>query len=370
LNGTRILYVINGFDPGGAEHGLLTLIQVGFFDGRELKVLGFCKGRGDLAERIGEAIGADNLLIAKDGEALSAGGLLRGGVALFALLRRWRPDAVVLSLKQANVVGRAVLCLFPGIRCISFEHIARYRARRGERLYGMLLWLISFRVDGIWADCRETLEATRAYFTRRSRHEAVVPLFVAAASMPRKTDYALGDAVRLATAGRLVDRKNVDAIIEVVKMLKERGVDARLDIFGDGPEMAHLQALTARHGLGGAVRFHGYRADWLNEAAAHDVFINMGDTEGFCIVAAEAMSAGLPVVAVDVGGIREYGVHLQNMIKLEAVDRQRLASVLERLLDDEDMRRRIGERARADMLAAYSIDALRECGQRMFSTLR
>ena len=46
----RILYVVNGFDRGGAEHGLLTLVENGAFEQHELRVLALCRGRGDLAD--------------------------------------------------------------------------------------------------------------------------------------------------------------------------------------------------------------------------------------------------------------------------------------------------------------------------------
>lgn len=362
----RILYVINGFDPGGAEHGLLTLLRAGFFAGHDLKVLGFCRGRGDLAGRISGEIGEENLLLAKAEEALSLRGIFSGGALLFRLLRHWRPDACILSLKQANVVGRFMLCFFSGVFCISFEHIARYRARRGEWLYGALLRLLSFRVDGVWADCRETLEQTRGYFTPRARREYVVPLFVADASVKQKASYALSGCALLVTAGRLVDRKNVDAIIKALKSLRDRGVTARLEIFGDGPELPRLQVLAAGLGLEEHVSFCGYKADWLALARSGDVFINAGDTEGFCIVAAEAMSVGLPVVAINVGGIREYGIHDVNMMKLTSVDHEGMAEVLAKLLSSEDDRRRMGDAARADMLAAFSAEALRERGREIF----
>ena len=44
----RILYFIYGFDPGGAEHGLLTLLRAGFFSGHQVKILACCRGRGGL----------------------------------------------------------------------------------------------------------------------------------------------------------------------------------------------------------------------------------------------------------------------------------------------------------------------------------
>lgn len=358
---TRILYVINGFDPGGAEHGLLSLIQNGFFSGHELTVMGFCKGRGALSDRIAAAIGPSNMRIVTAEEVLTLPGCLRGALALVRELRTRRPDMVVLSLKQANVIGRIVLCLFPGIRCISFEHIARYRARRAEQVYRYLLWLFSFRVNEIWADCAETLRETGRYFMPRRRRTAIVPLFQAADEAV-KTDYRVSGPLRLAGAGRLVDRKNFALVIDAVGRLRDEGLDVRLDIFGDGPEGGALGRKIETLGLGDAARLRGYVSAWSAEAAGYDIFVNMSDTEGFCIVVAEAMSAGLPVVATDVGGIRDYGVEGANMLKLNKVDTGSLVAALHRLMSDEEFRRRLGEAGRRDMRRDYSTGAVRARG--------
>lgn len=88
----------------------------------------------------------------------------------------------------------------------------------------------------------------------------------------------------------------------------------------------------------------------------------MSDTEGFCIVVAEAMSAGLPVVATDVGGIRDYGVEGANMLKLNKVDTGSLVAALHRLMSDEEFRRRLGEAGRRDMRRDYSTGAVRARG--------
>ena len=60
--------------------------------------------------------------------------------------------------------------------------------------------------------------------------------------------------------------------------------------------------------------------------------MNLSDTEGLCIVVAEAMAAGLPVVATAVGGIREYGRDGQNMLKLDSPDVTELVAQLDRLM--------------------------------------
>lgn len=355
----RILYVINGFDPGGAEHGLLTLIRNGFFSGHDLTVMGFCRGQGALADEIATALGPLTLEIVTQDETLTLRGCCAGGLALWRRLRRQRPDIVVLSLKQANIIGRAVLCAFPGIRCVAFEHIARYRARRAEQVYGYLLWLLSFRVNEIWADCEETLRETGRYFMPRRRRLAVVPLFQAGDGIA-KTDYRITGPIRLVGAGRLVDRKNFGMVVDAVARLRDDGLDVRLDIFGDGPERGALERKIEGARLDGAVKLRGYMSDWSARAAGYDAFVNMSDTEGFCIVAAEAMSVGLPVVATNVGGLRDYGVDDVNMLKLDAVDVELLVAAIRKIAADEAFRRRLGEAGRADMQRDYSAKALRE----------
>ena len=66
----RILYVLNGFDRGGAEHGLLTLVESGAFKDHDLRVLALCRGRGDLADTIGAKLGKRIQFVTK-GETLT-----------------------------------------------------------------------------------------------------------------------------------------------------------------------------------------------------------------------------------------------------------------------------------------------------------
>jgi glycosyltransferase involved in cell wall biosynthesis len=354
----RILYVINGFDPGGAEHGLLTLLEDGFFAGHDLKILALCRGRGALASRVAQAAGPANIVMASTGETLTSRACVDGARILWRQHRQWRPDVVVLSLKQANVIGRAVACLFPSSRCVSFEHISRYRARRAEWAYQHLLKLLSFRVDEIWADCEETHAETARYFLPRRRRQHVIPLFRTELAAPYKADYRLHSPLRIAAAGRLVERKNFPIAIEAVRTLSARGIPARLDIFGDGPDMASLQSAVDEWNLAGSVNLAGYRENWAREVLAHDVFVNLSDTEGFCIVVAEAMAAGLPVVATPVGGIKEYGRDNENIVSLRNADATHLTEQILRLANDDALRQRLGERARLDMIASHSSSAI------------
>lgn len=359
----RVLYFINGFDPGGAEHGLLTLVESGFFTGHTLRVIGMCRGRGNLADALRIVMGRENVRVVDEQEDLSLRACVLSTLALAREIRRFRPDIVVLSLKQANVVGRFVLRAYPGIRCVSFEHISRYRAQRAENIYARLLTFLSGRVDEVWSDCRETLEATRPYFKPRKRREEVVPLFCLREDVGAKSDYAVRGPVRIAAAGRLVGRKNFDRIVLAVKELNDAGVAAELAIFGDGPERDAIEALVRRLDLSDKVSLPGYRARWFDEASDYDLFVNASDTEGFCIVAAEALAVGLPTIATDVGGIREYGRDGENMLKLKDESLETLTSAIKRMAADESLRRNLGQKARLDIAARHTPDAILSRGK-------
>jgi glycosyltransferase involved in cell wall biosynthesis len=355
----RILYVVNGFDPGGAEHGLLTLVENGAFEGHDLQVLAFCRGRGDLADRIAARLGKQVHFVTNR-DTPTAWACAAGFFGILRTALSFRPQKMVLSLKQANVVGRLAALLLPRLTCVAFEHIAEYRARRFQRLYGPLLRLLSWRVDEIWADCAETLEETDRYFRPRRRATHVIPLFVADGQVPFKTDYALGSRLRLAAAGRLVPRKNLPVMIEAVGALSEEDVDVTLDVYGDGPERQALETLILQHRLQERVTLHGYRRDWVTLAVQADIFLNLSEMEGFCIAAAEAMLGGLPVIAVDVGGIRDYGRGDENMLKLAAPDSEATRAAILRLVQDSALRERVGRQARVDMLRSYDKVACRQ----------
>jgi len=355
----RILYVLNGFDHGGAEHGFLTLVENGAFEDHDLRVLAFCRGRGELADAIVARLGK-RVQFATNGDSLTVWACTAGFFSILRTALSFRPQKMVLSLKQANVVGRFAAMVVPRLTCVAFEHIAEYRARRFQGLYRPLLRMLSARVDEVWADCEETLDETCRYFVPRHRPRHVIPLFVAESQGPFKTDYALRPRLRLAAAGRLVARKNVPLMVEAVDALRGDDVDVTLDVYGDGSEKQGIETLLAKRCLEDRVTLHGYRTDWVTRAVEADIFLNLSEAEGFCIVVAEAMLAGLPVIAVDVGGIRDYGRDGENMLKVSAPNAEDARTAILRLMGDSCLRERLGRQAREDMLQDYDAVACRQ----------
>lgn len=106
-------------------------------------------------------------------------------------------------------------------------------------------------------------------------------------------------------AGRFVDWKGFEYLIEAYAKFLKAGAaaDTCLWLVGDGPEMPRYRALVEKLGLGEKTAFHGFARDIRPWLWAADIFVQPSqEPEGFSLMLLEAMSAGLPSIATDIGG--------------------------------------------------------------------
>ena len=102
--------------------------------------------------------------------------------------------------------------------------------------------------------------------------------------------------------GRLIEHKNVSALIEAIALLAGTGTTVTCTIIGTGPDEGRLQALAAERGVLQYVTFLGRLSESsqvLARMKGAAVFCTLSEREGFGIAALEAMACGLPVVAYD-----------------------------------------------------------------------
>jgi len=102
-----------------------------------------------------------------------------------------------------------------------------------------------------------------------------------------------------------VPTKRVVDVVRAAAIVTREEPGARFLVVGDGPERAALQSLAASLGIEGAVDFRPATDETPTVLAALDVFVHASAFEGLPRVVLEAMSAGVPVVAQDVGATRE-----------------------------------------------------------------
>jgi glycosyltransferase involved in cell wall biosynthesis len=171
----------------------------------------------------------------------------------------------------------------------------------------------------------------------------------------RATHGLEGKRVVLCVA-RLVPIKNLALLIEAVADVHRVNRDVVLVLVGEGPQRAALEGQARSLGIADAVRFAGYVAQedtaaWYRTA---DVFALPSDFDNSPNVVLEAMAAGLPIVATDVGGLRDYVELSRNGILVPNGSRTGMAAALREYLDDPARAASTGRTNRDDAIARFS----------------
>jgi len=173
------------------------------------------------------------------------------------------------------------------------------------------------------------------------------------------------DAEVVGAVGHLRGEKNFARLIDAFERLGERegGVERRLLILGDGELRAELEARRAASPRADAILLPGHRDDLAPYYAAMDVFALGSDTEQMPIALLEAMCAGLPVVATDVGDVAAVLPPEQAEWVVELAGDAtagRLADALARALADRTARAAHGRRNRARVVGELSFERMLE----------
>jgi glycosyltransferase involved in cell wall biosynthesis len=164
--------------------------------------------------------------------------------------------------------------------------------------------------------------------------------------------------VRLGMIARFEQPKDHETLIHALSQCME--LPWTLEFIGPGPQQQDIEGLVARLGMTDRVSFLGFRADIPEVLAEQQIFVLISRWEGFPRSILEAMRAGLPVVASNVGGVKEAVAHEINGYVVEPGDLNGLASCLRRLITDPRLRARMGAEGRKRYEDSFTFDRMLE----------
>jgi glycosyltransferase involved in cell wall biosynthesis len=158
------------------------------------------------------------------------------------------------------------------------------------------------QVDGLMYVSRWARNALLSWYPEASKVPyAVIDNFVAASELPAD-EKPLGDLV---TIGHLEPVKNHRFMLKVLAEANQAGRALTLDVFGDGPLYKELVEMTSSLGLERQVHFRGYRQDVRAFLPRYRAYVHASYSESSSLAIIEAMAAGLPIVAANIGPIGE-----------------------------------------------------------------
>jgi glycosyltransferase involved in cell wall biosynthesis len=274
-------------------------------------------------------------------------------VALVRLCRKLRPDIVHAHSSKVGVLGRlaAWLARVP-VRVFTVHgwSFAAYDGLAGR----LFLWIerlmrpLTTAVVCVSDATRRQGLAARACDPSRA---VVIHNAVDAASFCERAETP--GPCRIVSVGRFAYPKDFGTLLDALELVEG---DWHAALVGDGPG---LEEVAARVEARGHVEVLGPRGDVSEVLARSDVFVLSSRSEGFPVSILEAMAAGLPVVATDVGGVAEAVVHDETGHLVPPGEPRALAEALERLVADPDLRRRLGESGRARALRLFDVPRYR-----------
>jgi colanic acid/amylovoran biosynthesis glycosyltransferase len=166
-----------------------------------------------------------------------------------------------------------------------------------------------------------------------------------------------GAVLQVLCIGTLLPRKGQGILLEAAAKVRAGGRALRVDFVGDGPDRPALESAAARLGISDSVTFHGsLNQDRVRECLKRaDVFVLPSFAEGVPVSLMEAMAMEIPCISTSVAGIPELIESGVQGILVPPADPDLLARAIERLLDDSELRQRLGRAGRRKIVESYNL---------------
>ena len=158
----------------------------------------------------------------------------------------------------------------------------------------------------------------------------------------------------IGSIGRLSAEKAFDHLIEALRIIREKGVDARLVIIGEGGQREYLKDLISRNNINEYVLMPGYRDEAKQYIPYFNVYVISSLTEGLPITLLEAMHARAPIVSTSVGGIPEVLAWGKAGILVNPAEPKLLAKAAIQIHDNYKMIKNLTENAYQRLISHYS----------------
>jgi glycosyltransferase involved in cell wall biosynthesis len=346
-----LFLMINTFETGGSERQFTLLAQNIGAPAFQLH-LGCVSHRGPLAAHFADV------------PQFPLGGSLFGWKSLRTRLNLSR------HLRHHRVQVAHAFDFYANLTLIPAARFARVPVVIGShRQLGDLMTPAQFRAQAAafrWCDavvCNSEAAAARLLATGLSPNKVAVignalpdEAFAAApAALPKRPGVPRVGMVARMNHGY----KNHSGFLRIAAQIHRHMPDAEFLLVGDGPLRQQLQNEASSLGLGASAIFLGDRQDMAAVLASLDVAVLTSDSESLSNVILEAMAAGLPAVAYDVGGNSEL-LSPQRGALIPAGNETSFADAVSKLLGDSALRQQLGRDAREFAQENFSLDRVRQ----------
>ncbi|MEI7989021.1 MAG: glycosyltransferase family 4 protein [Chloroflexota bacterium] len=287
------------------------------------------------------------------------------------IARRWKPDVTLAFFGVPSGPAGLLLKVFHGVPCVVS---LRGGDVPGFRPYDFALYhrLIAPLVKFIWKKADAVVANSTGLKALANTFEPDSAIRIIPNGVNVKQFASIAEADRswqppkMLFAGRVVYQKGLDVVLHALGSLAHLEWD--LTIAGDGPYKPFLQSLAVEQGIMDRVHFTGWldKDAMLEQYRQANVFVFASRHEGMPNAVLEAMASGLPVVASRIAGNEELVVPGETGFLVPGEDVTALRSALEKILEDANLRQRMGLAARQRVETQFTWRAVAESYRQLF----
>jgi len=363
----KITYVLPNVESGGTERHVLSLARRLDRSHFSLSMV-TTAGGGSLYDDFSSLMPVTVLGEPKRSKRFRKGPLehLRTIWVVARLLRRSTPDILHAYLPAANVIG-PMAARFSGVPrvIVSKRALAEYKAhypllRRVEPLGNRLADVILVNSDAVRRDVERTERHWDGKFRKIYNGVAPIGRWEPDETMAfRRREGIPADAFVALCVSNFYLYKGHEELVEAAARIVPAFPNAIFLLVGrDSGTLDATKARVRERRIEGSVRFVGSRTDVPDLLRVSDLFVHPSREEGFSNAILEAMAAGLPVVACDVGGNPEAVVDGETGRLVPPRDPERLAGAMVELIEDESKRKVFGDAGLRRAAERFSLDRM------------
>lgn len=290
---------------------------------------------------------------------------LKALVKILAEIRQFKPDIVSCHTAKAGALGR-VAARLTRVRSIYSPHCWSFVDDFPKaKLYLWLERVLAFTTDRLVAVSHYEREQGIAAGACKESNSLTIhngmPDLEAPRAEPDRSPPTLMMVARFDT------QKDHSTLIRALHHLL--GLEWQLQLIGDGPLKAAIEKEVAELGMRERVQFVGYSNAVHQQLQAVQIFVLSTHWESFPRSILEAMRAGLPIVASDIGGCCESVQSGSNGFIVEPSNAEALSEKLKQLIESPDLRRTMGASSRQHYESQFTFERMFEDYKHLYAQL-
>ncbi len=331
----KVLIVIPSLEQGGGQKFVMDLAKGIDRDKFQVKVLVYYRRSNSIFDRFAEEHNIDITYLDKD-----PGLKLSFFKEVKSVITYYRPDVIHTHLDS-------MLYLLPLYKRkqVKLHTVHTLAEKETNGLQGVVRF-IAYKLRGVVPVGISDTVADSIAKEHNIKREKVPVVYNGVDCKRYDLPKIKSDKIRFVTVGTIYNVKNysflVDCFAEVAKDIE----NISLTIVGDGVLRGEIEEQVKKLGIADKVRITGVVSDVENYLADADVYVASSIFEGLPISMLEAMSAGLPIISTNVGGVPDIIKNCENGILVAPGDKNGYVQALRELTINEEKRREYSERAK------------------------